>query len=154
MWCRRRYDDSGHEHGRHCDAADAGLAGTVAGAVERVMDTSLIRPLLEAALHANETAARQALIKTALKLLEGSSGPGSGAPAERPAGPGVPGVVGPSSGLTPPAVKGCPHPANQRTALGGFGTSGTSFYCRACGEQSTTAAGAALRHAGSLNSHT
>jgi hypothetical protein len=119
------------------------------------VSVAVVRQLLEAALTATETAARQALITAALTLLEGSSDPGRGSTAIPPAGPGVPGVVGPSNRVTPPPGTGCPHPATQRQALGGFGTSGTSFYCRACGEQSATAAGAALRqHAVSLNSNT
>jgi hypothetical protein len=115
----------------------------------------VMRDLLETALTATEIAAKHGCIKAVLKLLEGSTGTGSGSPAIPPTGPGVPGVVGPSSSMSPQTGMGCPHPPNQRTALGGFGGTTTEFYCRTCGEQSATAAGAALRRQTvSLNSNT
>jgi hypothetical protein len=89
------------------------------------MSAAVVRHLLEAA---------RASVDAALKLLEGSTGPGVGSAAVPPAGPGVPGVVGPSSGLTAHTVPVCPHPPAQRQAIGGFGGEATgSFHCRACG---------------------
>jgi hypothetical protein len=95
-----------------------------------MLNTSVMRDLLQAALTANETAARQALIKAALKLLEGSTGPGTGVASAT--NPGVPAAGGPPSPLSPQTLRGCAHPAGQRRPMGGFGATSTQFYCGAC----------------------
>jgi hypothetical protein len=107
------------------DAAHSGLAGAVPGPLGLRMTAAVVRQLLEAA---------RTSVDAALKLLDGPTGPGAGPAAIPPAGPGVPGIVGPSSTLTSSAVTACPHPAAQRQAIGGFGGEATgSFHCRACG---------------------